>query len=98
MVPVVYGAPGMMGPGMMAPGMAMMMPPKCSRTSYVLLGIFLGCFGIHNFVAGRVGMGVAQLLITLLLGWLIVPIAFVWVWVIIEVIAVNRDGNGVQMS
>lgn len=72
--------------------------PKCSRTAYVLLGLFLGAFGIHNFVAGRVGSGVAQLLITLLTGWLLFPLGIVWLWIIIELIAVDRDGNGTKMS
>ncbi|MGN1081257.1 MAG: NINE protein [Acutalibacteraceae bacterium] len=31
-----------------------------------LLGIFLGCFGVHNFYLGYTGKAVAQLLITLL--------------------------------
>lgn len=31
-----------------------------------LLGIFLGCFGVHNFYLGFTGKAVAQLLITLL--------------------------------
>ena len=40
-------------------------PPK-SRITYVLLGLFLGCLGIHNFYAKRSGCGITQLLISVL--------------------------------
>jgi len=66
-----------------------------SRTAYILLGIFLGVFGIHNFYAGYQGKGIAQLLITVLsfgiLGF--IP----WIWSIIEVITVDRDFYGNPM-
>ncbi len=70
---------------------------RCSRVVYILLGIFLGAFGIHNFVAGYTGRAVAQLLITILLFWLVFPILFVWLWVIIELITVTRDVDGARM-
>jgi len=53
--------------------------------------------GIHNFYAGRNGSGIAQLLITIFTFWLIIPIFIIWLWVIIEVIVVNRDGRGQPM-
>ena len=65
-----------------------------NRLTYVVLGIFLGCLGVHNFYAGRTGMAVGQLLITLLTGWLIIPILCVWIWVIIELCTVTKDGSG----
>ena len=71
--------------------------PK-SRVAYILLGLFLGGLGIHNFYAGRVGAGVGQLLISLLLGWLVFPLFIVWLWVIIELFAVTTDGNGVPFN
>lgn len=37
-----------------------------SKVAAGLLGIFLGCFGVHNFYLGYTGKAVAQLLITLL--------------------------------
>ena len=36
-----------------------------SRVVYVILGIFLGVLGIHNFYEGRTYCGIAQLLTTL---------------------------------
>lgn len=69
-----------------------------SRVAYVLLGIFLGGLGIHNFYAGYAGRGIAQLLLTVLTGWLIFPLIAIWIWVIVEVCTVNRDAQGVPFS
>lgn len=70
-------------------------PPK-TRIAYILLGIFLGGLGIHNFYAGYTGRGVAQLLITLLsCGWLVF---IVWIWNLIEVCTVTTDASGTQMT
>ncbi|MBY0111651.1 MAG: NINE protein [Phycisphaerales bacterium] len=65
-----------------------------SRISYILLGLFLGCLGMHNFYAGYTGRGVAQILITILIGWLIIPLLIVWIWVIVEVCTVTEDATG----
>lgn len=73
------------------------MRPAKSRAAFILLGLFLGGFGIHNFYAGYAGKGVAQLLITLLAGWLIVPLLIVGIWVLVEIIAVDTDVTGVKM-
>ena len=69
-----------------------------SRIAYILLALFLGGLGIHNFYAGYTGKAVAQLLITLLLFWLIVPILIVWIWVIVEICTVTKDANGVPFN
>ena len=37
-----------------------------SKITAGILGIFLGCFGVHNFYLGYNGKAIAQLLITLL--------------------------------
>ena len=66
-----------------------------SRVAFVLLGLFLGGLGIHNFYAGYTGKGVVQLLITLFFGWLIVPLAIVGLWVLIEVITESKDARGI---
>lgn len=69
-----------------------------SRTVYVLLGLFLGCLGIHNFYAGYNSKAVAQLLITLILGWwLIVPWIAVAVWAVVEVCTVTHDAQGIRL-
>ena len=78
-----------------APPQARVAPPK-ARITYVLLGIFLGGLGIHNFYAGYTGRGVAQLLITLLSCGFLVPI--VWVWNLIEICVVDTDASGSRMT
>lgn len=72
--------------------------PACSRTVYILLGLFLGGLGIHNFVAGYTTRGLAQLLITILLFWLIIPLIAVAIWVIIDICTVTHDAKGVRMG
>ena len=72
-------------------------PPK-SRVAYILLGFFLGTIGVHNFYAGYSGKGIAQLLITLFMGWLIIPYLAVCIWVIVEIIAVDKDAYGIKMT
>lgn len=69
-----------------------------SKTAYVLLGIFLGTLGIHNFYAGYSGKGVAQLLITLLTGWLLLPLLGVWIWNLVEICTVSVDAQGNAFS
>ena len=71
--------------------------PK-SRLVYVLLALFFGGFGVHNFYAGRTGAAIGQLLLSLFLFWLIVPIIVVGIWVLIEMIVVTKDGNGVPFN
>lgn len=69
-----------------------------SRGVYIILGLFLGCLGIHNFYAGHSGKGVAQLLITLILGIFVIGFFITAVWALIDIIAVKTDGNGMRMS
>ena len=65
-----------------------------SKLAAGLLGIFLGCFGAHNFYLGYTGKAVAQLLITLLsLGFLAVIPA---IWALIEGILILSAQPGAQ--
>lgn len=69
-----------------------------SRVSFILLGLFLGGLGIHNFYAGYSSKGLTQLLLNLFLFWtIIVPIG-IGIWVLIEVITVDHDANGYRMT
>ena len=65
-----------------------------SRLVYVLLGIFLGTLGIHNFYVGRSNRAVGQLLTTVLAGWLFLPLIAVLIWVLVDVCAITTDGDG----
>ena len=81
--------------------------PK-SRLIYILLALFLGYFGVHNFYAGHIGRAVIQLslnvlafLCFVLLGWLIIGIVIaiplwlaLFVWVIVDICTVTQDAAG----
>jgi TM2 domain-containing membrane protein YozV len=67
--------------------------PK-TRVIFVLLGIFLGVFGAHNFYAGYAKKGTIQLCVTLLTCFYGAAIS--WVWAIIEICTVNQDADGMQ--
>ena len=71
-----------------------------SKMAYLLLGIFVGWLGVHNFYIGHTSRGLAQLLISVFtLGIL----AFIpAIWAIIECIMLftsqyPMDANGVLM-
>jgi TM2 domain-containing membrane protein YozV len=67
-----------------------------SRTTYIVLGIFLGAFGVHNFYAGYTGRAVGQLCLTVLtLGYLGIVS---WIWAIIEICIVEKDSTGLSFS
>ena len=80
-------------------------PNGKSKIAAGLLGIFLGCFGVHNFYLGYTGKAVAQLLLTIF-GWIlaifvigIFMCAAAGIWSLIEAImilagSINKDANG----
>lgn len=68
-----------------------------SKLAAGLFGIFLGAFGVHRFYLGYVGIGLAQLLISVLSCFFLSP--FIWIWGLIEGILIlsgsmNRDAKG----
>jgi len=79
------------------PSVIMVRPTK-SRGVYIILGLFFGCLGIHNFYAGHNGRGAAQLIITILLGWVIIGLVITVLWSLIELIAETQDGDGQRMT
>ncbi|HEV8491803.1 MAG TPA: NINE protein [Candidatus Angelobacter sp.] len=67
-----------------------------SRTTYIVLGIFLGALGVHNFYAGYTGRAVGQLCLTVLtIGYLGI---ISWVWAIVEICIVEKDSTGLNFS
>lgn len=68
------------------------MAPK-SRLAYILLAIFLGTLGIHNFYAGYTGKAIAQLLISVLSLGMLSLVS--WIWAIVELCVVTKDAKGV---
>ena len=67
-----------------------------SKLTFLLLGCFLGEFGVHNFYAGYTGRGVAQLLTTLLTCG--VGFVITWVWSLVEICVVTVDADGNEMT
>lgn len=66
-----------------------------SRALYVLLALFLGGLGVHNFYAGHTKKAVFQLLTFVILGIpFVIPILLVWAWSIYDAITVRTDGLG----
>lgn len=70
--------------------------PK-SKIAAGILGIFLGCFGVHNFYLGYTGKAVAQLLITVFTCGFFAFISGIWgliEGILILTGSINTDGNG----
>jgi len=67
-----------------------------SRTTYIVLGIFLGALGIHNFYAGYTGRAVGQLCLTVLTLGILGMVS--WIWAIIEICIVEKDSTGLRFS
>ena len=67
-----------------------------SRTTYIVLGIFLGAFGVHNFYSGYVGRAVGQLCLTVLTVGYLGLVS--WVWALVEVCIVENDSTGLTFS
>ncbi|MBR3694783.1 MAG: NINE protein [Akkermansia sp.] len=67
-----------------------------SRLAYIILAIFFGTWGVHNFYAGYNGKGLTQLLMTLLSCCILAPI--VLIWCIIDICTVNQDAKGTPFS
>ncbi|MEI6247570.1 MAG: TM2 domain-containing protein [Verrucomicrobiota bacterium] len=69
--------------------------PK-SRTVYILLAVFLGAYGVHNFFAGDKKAGLIKLLVTFLTCFIgALPMG---IWAIVEAINVKKDANGVDFN
>lgn len=87
-----YSAQGVSGPVVQNRAI-----PK-SRVMYIVLGLLLGLLGIHNFYAGYTTRAVIQLLISIFTGWLVIPLVGVAIWVLIEVITVQEDAQGIPFQ
>jgi TM2 domain-containing membrane protein YozV len=68
-----------------------------SRGIYIILGLFFGLLGIHNFYAGYYGRGAIQLLLILILGWVVIGFIIVVPWVLIDLFVVTTDASGDKM-
>ncbi len=70
--------------------------PKSGRQlrTYLLLALFLGGWGIHNFYAGRRSVACIQLVLGLIL--LTLPLSILWGWY--DLFSVRDDGLGRTMQ
>lgn len=73
---------------------------KRSRVTFIILAIFFGGFGVHNFYAGYTTKGGIQLAIWMF-SWPLMIIAIgaitiwiPWVWAIVEAIIITQDAEG----
>ncbi len=66
-----------------------------TRLAYILLALFLGTLGLHNFYSGHTKQGVIKLVLLIAcgVGLLVNPI-----WSIVEMITVTKDAQGVQFG
>jgi len=73
-------------------------PDAKQRIVYILLGIFLGELGIHNFYAGYTKNGTIQLIITITTGWIFgLGVLITFIWSLIDIINITVDANGNPM-
>lgn len=71
-------------------------PQPKSRLTFILLGIFLGSLGAHNFYAGYKKRAIIQLLLTVCT---VFYASFVtWIWALVEVCTVNCDHANVPFA
>lgn len=72
-------------------------PNAKSKIAAGILGIVLGCFGVHNFYLGYTGKAVAQLLITVLSCFVLSFVSAIWgliEGVMILAGSIDKDADG----
>ncbi|MEO6923148.1 MAG: NINE protein [Bryocella sp.] len=67
-----------------------------NRVAYVVLAIFFGPLGVHNFYAGYIKKAVIQCCLTVFTFSIASP--FVWIWAVVEACRVDRDDDGVLFT
>ena len=76
-------------------------PNAKSKIVAGILGILLGCFGVHNFYLGYTSKAVAQLLITILSCFILSPISAIWgliEGILILTGSINQDADGKYLT
>ena len=72
-----------------------------SRGLYIILGLFFGGWGVHNFYASRFGAGAGECIYAVVVLGLVFacgdPAVLllmlpIWIWVLIELFTVRTDG------
>lgn len=68
-----------------------------NKFAYGIIAILVGTFGVHHFYAGRTSKGVLFIILTVLLGWLVIPVLYTLISSIIDgikVLSMTADANG----
>ena len=76
-------------------------PNAKSKIVAGILGILLGCFGVHNFYLGYTNKAIAQLLITLLSCFILSPVSAIWgliEGIMILTGSIDQDANGIKLT
>lgn len=63
------------------------------RGTYIILGLFLGGFGIHNYYAGYYGTAVCQGVTAMTSIFFPILSLFLFGWITYELFTVKKDGN-----
>lgn len=71
---------------------------KHSRLIYILLALFLGGMGIHNFYAGYTKKAIAQLLMFFPGFVLVLPPIIATIWILVDICTVTKDSSGVAFE
>ena len=77
------------------------LPTSKSKIAAGILGILLGCFGVHNFYLGYTGKAIGQLLITLLSCFIFSLISAIWGFIegiLILCGSIDKDANGHKLA
>ena len=61
---------------------------------YVVLGLFFGCLGVHNFLAGYTRKAVVQLLIS----FTVIGLCVTTIWALVDICTVKEDADGVPFT
>lgn len=82
-------------PGLGTFAQPMVVKSTGSRGVFIILGLFFGCLGVHNFYAGFYGKGAVQLIITVFAWVALWPAVIVTaVWALVEICTVREDASG----
>jgi len=75
-------------------------PNAKSKIAAGILGIVLGCFGVHNFYLGFTGKAIAQLLISILSCFFLSPVSAIWgliEGIMILTGSIDKDAKGIKL-
>ncbi|MBR5130278.1 MAG: NINE protein [Alphaproteobacteria bacterium] len=67
---------------------------KRNRLVYILLALFLGGLGIHNFYAVYTKKAIIQLLCVIPGAVLVIPAIIEFIWVLVDICTVTKDADG----